>query len=71
MFIYFASGVHLFPDVIVGEEAPQLSLCQRSTVIGVTVAREHVDAQSLNFTDIHRSEIEYIGNENMWSTSAK
>lgn len=58
MFKRLASRFHLFPDVVMGQEASQLSLCQWATMIGVTVSREHVDAHSLNFTDIHRSEIE-------------
>lgn len=64
--IHLASEAHLLPDVVVGKEASQLSLCQWSTMIRVTVPREHVDAQSMNFTDIHRSDIdieEQIGND--------
>lgn len=49
---------NLFPDVIVGKETAQLSFCKWATVIGVAVSREHVDAHSMNFTDIHCSEIE-------------
>lgn len=65
MFKCLASEVHLFPDVIVGKEASELSLSQWATMIGVTVAREHVDAHSMNLTDIHCSEIEkeQISNE--------
>lgn len=34
-------------------------------MIGVAVSREHVDAHSMNFTDVHRSEKEEkrVGNE--------
>lgn len=50
-----ASPFHLFPYVIVREEASQLSFGQWATMIRVTVAREHVDAQGMNLTDIHGS----------------
>lgn len=53
-----AFGVDLFPDIIVWKEAAQLSFCNWTSVIRVTVSREHVDAHSVNFTDIHCSEIE-------------
>lgn len=52
---WLASQFHLFPYVIVREEAAQLSFGQWATMIGVTVAREHVDAQGMNLTDIHGS----------------
>lgn len=51
-----AFGVDLFPDIIVWKEAAQLSFCNWTTVIRITVTREHVDAHSINFTDIHCSE---------------
>ena len=57
-------GVHLFPDFMMGKETSQLSFCEWAPVIGVTVSREHVDAHSINFTDIHRPEIEAITNVN-------
>lgn len=57
MFKYLAAEVHLFPNVVVGKEASELSFSQWATMIGVTVAREHVDAHSMNLTDVHRSEV--------------
>lgn len=41
-----------------GKEASQLSFCQWAAMIRVTVAWEHADAHSMNFTDIHCSEKE-------------
>lgn len=57
MFKYLAAEAHLFPNVVVGKEASELSFSQWATMIGVTVAREHVDAHSMNLTDVHRSEV--------------
>lgn len=62
MLKYLPAEVHLFPNVVVGKEASELSFSQWATMIGVTVAREHVDAHSMNLTDVHRSAIkEHIG----------
>lgn len=52
---WLTSQFHLFPYVIVREEASQLSFGQWATMIRVTVAREHVDAQGMNLTEIHGS----------------
>ena len=46
---------HLFPDLVVGEEAAQLSLGQWTAVVGVTVPRKHVDAHRIDLTDVHGS----------------
>ena len=47
---------HLLPDLVVGQEAAQLSLGQWTAVVGVTVPRKHMDAHSIDLTDVHGSE---------------
>lgn len=47
--------MHLFPNVIVGKKAAQLSFRQWSIMVWVAVSREHMDTHCVNFTDIHCS----------------
>lgn len=48
---------YLFPDVVVRQEAAQLSFCQGPAVVGVVVARQHVDPHTLDLTHVHGSKI--------------
>lgn len=46
---------HLLPDVVVAEKAAQLPFGEWSPVVGVPVARQHLDAQSLHLAGVHGS----------------
>lgn len=46
---------HLLPDVIVAEEAAQLSLSEGPPMVGVLVAGQHLDAQCLHLAGVHGS----------------
>lgn len=47
---------YLLPDVVVGKKAAQLSFCERPAVVGVAVAWQHVNPQTVYLTHIHSSE---------------
>jgi len=51
---------HLLPDVVVAEEAADLSPGQGPGGVRVPVTREHVDAESLELTRVQRSGKERI-----------
>lgn len=51
------AALYLFPDVVVRQEAAQLSFCQGPAVVGVVVARQHVDPHTLDLTHVHGSKI--------------
>lgn len=46
---------HLLPDVIVAEEAAQFALGEGPSMVGVPVARQHLDAQRLHLARVHGS----------------
>ena len=56
--VSFFFAAHLLPDVVVGEEAAQLSFGQRPAVVGVTVPGQHADAHRIDLTDVHGSAID-------------
>lgn len=47
---------YLLPDVVMGEEAAQFTLGERSAVIRVLVSRQHLNPQSLHIGLIQSSE---------------
>lgn len=49
------SDTHLFPDVVVAEKAAQFSLGEWPPMVGVPVARQHLDAHGLHLAGVHGS----------------
>lgn len=46
---------YLLPDVVVAEKAAQLSLGEWPPMVGVPVARQHLDAHGLHLAGVHGS----------------